>query len=97
MTLHGRHSHDLSNLNVNKKESNTLLKRQELFPETKGFVIAIQDQVIPTMNYKKYIMQDPHIENDKCRKCGIASETIQHVIEACTMLAQSDYLHRHNW
>ena len=96
MALHGRHPHDLSNPNVDKKASNAWLKRGELFPETEGFVIAIQDQVIPTKNYKKYIMLDPKVENDKCRKCRTASETIQHITGACTMLAQTDYLHRHN-
>lgn len=59
-------------------------------------MISIQDQVINTKNYKKYIIKDTSILNDKCRKCHAQPETIQHITGACTTLTQTDYTHRHN-
>ncbi|CAK1602644.1 unnamed protein product [Parnassius mnemosyne] len=73
-----------------------MVKLGSLFPETEGFLIAIQDQVINTRNYKKYILKDPNMQNDSCRKCHRLPETIQHITSACPSLAQTDYTHRHN-
>ena len=94
--LHGRHPHDLGQDHVDGKASNYWLTHGDLFPETEGFVIAIQDQVIATKNYLKYIIKDPNVTDDRCRMCGGMSETIQHVISACRVLASTDYTHRHN-
>ncbi|CAK1579245.1 unnamed protein product [Parnassius mnemosyne] len=94
--LHGRHYHDLEQPLIDKAASNQWLKIGSLFPETEGFIIAIQDQVINTRNYRKYIIKDPTVLDDKCRKCHIHSETIQHITGACPHLAQTDYTHRHN-
>ena len=57
---------------------------------------AIQDQVILTKNYLKYIVKDRAVEDDKCRKCMSGSETIQHITAGCPTLAHTEYLHRHN-
>jgi len=32
-------------------------------------IITVQDQVIPTINYKKYILKQPNTE-ELCRRCG---------------------------
>ncbi|XP_026323226.1 uncharacterized protein LOC113232673 [Hyposmocoma kahamanoa] len=94
--LHGRHPHDLEQTHINSIASNKWLKIGNLFPETEGFMIAIQDQIINTKNYRKFIIKDSSVINDKCRKCRIQPETIQHITGACTALAQTDYTHRHN-
>lgn len=94
--LHGRHPHDLEHAHIDKIASNKWLKLGNLFPETEGFMIAIQDQVINTKNYRKHIIKDPQITNDKCRRCHMQPETIQHITGACTTLTQTDYTHRHN-
>ncbi|XP_052748596.1 uncharacterized protein LOC128200170 [Galleria mellonella] len=95
-TLHGRHPHDLEQTHIDKTASNQWLKIGNLFPETEGFLIAIQDQIINTKNYRKFIIKDPTISSDKCRKCHIQPETIQHITGACVSLTQTDYTHRHN-
>src|SRR6266478_1072944 len=64
-----------------------------MYPETEGFMIAIQDQVIRTKNYQKYI-EKSGIISDLCRMCKKCSETIQHIISGC--IANTEYLHRHN-
>ncbi|XP_063891152.1 uncharacterized protein LOC110374959 [Helicoverpa armigera] len=94
--LHGRHPHDLEQPHIDTIASNKFLKIGSLFPETEGFIIAIQDQIINTKNYRKYIIKDPTATNDKCRKCHTQPETIQHITGACTTLTQTDYTHRHN-
>lgn len=93
--LHGRHIHDLEQHHIDQEASNNWLKLGYLFPETEGFNIAIQDQVINTRNYKKYILKE-NIPSDLCRKCHRQSETIQHITGACSNLAPTDYTHRHN-
>ena len=43
---------------VDKMASNARLKAGELFPEITGILIAIQDRIISTNNYKKHILKD---------------------------------------
>jgi len=83
--LHGRHSYDLSQQYVDIEASNKWLTNADLFAETEGFLTAIQDQVIPTRNYKKYIFKQPYID-EMCRRCGKESETIQRITAACEQL-----------
>ncbi|KAL0860138.1 hypothetical protein ABMA27_010445 [Loxostege sticticalis] len=94
-SLHGRHRKDLCQINVDKVASNAWLSCGELFPETEGFMIAIQDQTIETRNYQKHIMK-LRIPTDQCRKCNSGSETIQHITGACKAIVQTDYKHRHD-
>lgn len=93
-SLHGRHLQQLNQPNVDKKASNAWLRRGELFPETEGFMLAIQDQVIETRNYQKYIIKK--LPSDSCRKCNSAPETIQHITGACKAITQTDYKFRHD-
>lgn len=94
--LHGRHINELNQPYVDKNSSNKWLSLGELYGETEGFMIAIQDQVVRTKNYAKYILGDKSITDDKCRRCFQVPETIQHIISGCKMLANTEYLSRHN-
>jgi hypothetical protein len=71
------------------------LKQGSLYGETVGFMRAIQDRVIATKNYRKYILKEK-LENDKCRKCKVQAETTEHVISGCTAITNTDYLRRHD-
>lgn len=95
-SLHSRDRQDLTKPNVDKTASNAWLKRGELFPETEGFMLAIQDQIINTKNYQKHIIRDVNLQSDLCRHCHRASETIQHITRACRSISQTDYKHRHD-
>jgi hypothetical protein len=95
-SLHGRHQKVLASKHVDKEASNAWLAKAGLFPETEGFMIAIQDEVIATKNYKKHIIKDRNVLNDKCRLCQNATENIQHITSSCIKLAGSDYTKRHN-
>jgi len=48
----------------------------------KDILTAIQDQVILTINYKKYVLKQPDTD-ELCRRCGKESESIQHMTAAC--------------
>jgi len=61
----------------------------------RGFLTTVQDQVILTRNYKKYILKQPDTE-ELCRRCGKESETIQHITAACEQLAPTEYVKRHD-
>jgi hypothetical protein len=92
--LHGRHPHDLSQEHVDVEASNKWLTNADLFAETEGFLTAIQEQVILTTNYKKYIFfKQPNID-EVCRRCGKEPETIQHITAACEQLAPTEYIKR---
>lgn len=67
--LHGRYKNNIDGGHIDKTKSLKWLTLGYLFPETEGFVVAIQDQVIKTKNYEKYIMKQDNVI-DKCRKCG---------------------------
>jgi len=74
--------------------ANKQLTNADLFAETEGFLTAIQDQVILTRNYKKYILKQPDAKKLH-RRCGKESVTIQHISAACEQLASTEYVKRH--
>lgn len=92
--LHGRHANDLKQPHVDSKASNAWLKYGDLFGETEGFMVAIQDQVINTKSYRKHILKQAI--DDKCRKCHTTVESIQHITSGCKLMAHTDYTYRHN-
>lgn len=92
--LHGKHRHFLEDPKVDKFASNMWLMCGQIYPETEGYMIAIQDNVIPTKNYRKHILKEDI--TDTCRKCGKQGETIDHVISGCPDMVNTEYLQRHN-
>jgi hypothetical protein len=66
--MHRRHVYDLETLDVNYIASNARLKVSETFPQTIGFMIAIQDQVNSTDKSKQNIFKNPTSANDICSK-----------------------------
>lgn len=93
--LHGNHYSIIQHSNIDKQLSYKWLTTGQLFPETEGFVLAIQDNVIATRNYRKYIINET-IDTDVCRKCQQSRETIEHITGGCKLLAGTDYTDRHN-
>ncbi|XP_075157641.1 uncharacterized protein LOC142230907 [Haematobia irritans] len=90
--LHGRYPNLIFQSHVDLENTTNWLKYSNIYAETEGFIMAIQDGVIKTKNYRKYILHD----NDKCRRCGGASETLPHLLNSCTALTHSHYTNRHN-
>lgn len=93
--LHGRYPHEINQEHVDKQASYNWLTHGDLYPETEGFMFAIQDQVIKTNNYKKHILKE-NLDTDLCRRCKKSSETIHHIIGGCQIIAHKEYKHRHD-
>lgn len=94
--LHGRYPAEVADSAVDSLWSHKWLSIGYLFPETEGFMVAIQDQVVATRNYLKYIVKDPNVTNDSCRVCSLQQETIQHLVGGCHVLAPTEYKARHD-
>ena len=62
---------------------------------TEALIMAAQEQAIRTNNLKAKI--DKTQENSKCRMCGKAEESVNHVLSECSKLAQKEYKRRHGW
>jgi hypothetical protein len=56
---HGRNAYDLETPDVNKIEWNAWPRAGEIFPDSSGFMMAIQVPVTTTKNYKKHIFCGP--------------------------------------
>ena len=62
---------------------------------TEALIMATQEQVIKINDIKEKI--DRTQENSKCRMCGKAEETVNHVLSECSKLAQKEYKRQHDW
>jgi hypothetical protein len=70
------------------------LCKGQLYAETEGSAIAIQDQIINTKNYLKHVIRDNSVIDDKCRRCKNQQETTEHITSGCSLLAPNEYTHR---
>jgi hypothetical protein len=91
--LHGQYLKDIEG----KVDSDNIwnwLTNGELKKETEGFLLAAQDQALRTNTIKAHI--DGTSDDSKCRLCKEKEETIDHLVSACSKIAQTDYKERHN-
>ena len=63
--------------------------------ETESLLIAAQDNAIRTNHIKVRI--DKTQRNSNCWLCGDRDETINHIINECSKLAQKEYKVRYDW
>ena len=80
---------------VDQDKTHRWPKAVGLQAETEGFIIAAQDQSLPTHWYQYNILKKPDVD-PKCRLCGRFDETIDHLVSGCPELAKTEYIHRHN-
>ena len=92
--MHGRHPHDLSQQYVDRSIEQ-MADKGGFVGRNRGIFTVIQDQVILTRNYKKYILKQPDTK-ELCRRCGKELETIQHITAAFEQLAATEYVKRHD-
>lgn len=89
--LHGQYPTKTDEMNIS---SWRWLKTGYMKKETEGFLMAAQDQALPTRNYKVTIMKQ--VGTKKCRMCGERDETVMHILSECSKLAQTEYKKRHD-
>ena len=93
--LHGKYPKRVKQDDVDQEKTHRWLKAAGLKAETEGFIIAAQDQSLPTRWYQRNIIKKPNTD-PKCRLCGRFDETIDHIVSGCPELAKTEYIHRHN-
>ena len=92
--LHGQFLHRVENSNISKDHSHMWLKRGKMKPETEALITAAQDQALRTHHYEKCILKTT--QDDRCRLCRSQSETLDHIVSGCSVLAKHEYSERHN-
>ena len=78
--LHGTYPQRVKQADVDQDKTQRWLKAAGLKAETKGFIIAAQDQSLSAHWYPK------------CRLCGRFDETIDHLVSGCPELAKTEYI-----
>ena len=79
---------------VDIEQSYRWLTSGDIKGETESTIVAAQDQAISKNYLKKKILKE-EIES-KCRLCKQHEETIEHLTSGCTILANNEYLMRHD-
>ena len=92
--LHGQYPKRLEKADTDKEATNKWLRSSGLKGETEGFIIAAQDQSLPTKLYHHQIIKDG--SDPKCRLCNAYNESVDHLISGCPVLAKKEYIERHN-
>lgn len=92
--------HSVFYKNINDQHLSTsltfgFLTSPGLYSETEGFIMACQDGVFPSLQYRKQIMGAP-ITDTRCRACKTSNETTMHLLSACPKYAKNQYILRHN-
>jgi len=64
----------------------------DLKAETESEIVAAQDQALQTKYFTTKILNT----DSKCRLCQKFDETIDHIISACPILAEEQYIKRHD-
>ena len=73
----------------------TWLRKGNFKRETESLLIAAQNNAIRTNHIKSRI--DKTQQNNRCRLCGDRDETIIHIINECSKLAQKEHKIRDDW
>ena len=90
--LYGRFKRLINNISHQKIW--TWIRKGSFKRETESLLIAAQNNAIRTDDIKAII--DKTQQNSKCRLCGDRDETINHLINQCSKLAQKEYKTRHD-
>ena len=71
------------------------LRKGCLKSTTEALIMTAQEQAIRINTIKA--KTDKTQENSKCRMCGKAEDTVNHVLSECSKLSQNEYKRRHDW
>ena len=85
--VHGKYPICASDRDVNFSLTHQWLASPGLKSETEGFIIAVQDQSLPTRNFQANISENS--TDPKCRICDKHTETIGHLVSCCPILAST--------
>ena len=63
-------------------------------PREKASIINLQEQMVETR--KRKAIRGLEVKDENCRPCGEYSETVEHVLAGCRVIAGTEYLWRHD-
>jgi len=92
--MHGQLSRNLDEKLVDIEQSYRWLKSCDIKGETESTIVAAQDQAVNTNYFKNKILKKE--TESKCRLCKQHAETIDHLTSGCPILAEKEYLMRHD-
>jgi len=93
-TTHGQFCRHLDQPQIDRIASNQWLRSASLKRTTESMICAVQEQAISTKYIQKHVFKT--VNDDRCRLCKEAPETVHHIISGCTTMAPTKYLHRHD-
>lgn len=91
--MHGQFLRQTEDL-VDEEENTKWLVDGYLKKETESLIMAAQEQSLRTRKIMHAI--DHRNVDPKCRLCGQKDETVEHLVSACSKLAQTEYKARHD-
>ena len=95
MKLHGDYFNQQEALpNIDLEASRKWINSPHLRFETESLLCAAQEQALNTKYLQTKIWGTG--KSCMCRLCKVKNETVHHIISGCKMLAQTQYLYRHN-
>ena len=92
--VHGKYSIRASDPDVNSLLTDQWLLLSGLKSETESFIVAAQDQSLSVRNFQANILENG--DDPKFRVCDKHTETIDHLVSGCPILAPTEYLNRHD-
>jgi hypothetical protein len=79
---------------VDIEQSYRWLKSGDFKGKTESTIVAAQDHVTSTNNFKNKILKEK--TESECRLCKQHEETTDHLTSGCPILAKNEYLMRHD-
>ena len=92
--LHGKYLLQCRQADVDQTATHQWLRRSGLKAETEGLILAAQDQSLFTRNYQANILRNG--ASDQCRFCDNYTETVDHLVSGCPVLAVNEYQNQHD-
>ena len=92
--LHGQYLFRSQKADVDLHDTHQWLRSAGLKAETEEFIVAAQDQSLFTRNFQVNILHNG--ADPRCRFYNTNTETINHLISGCTILAPNEYTNSHD-
>jgi len=88
-SLHGKYNLRCQQADVDQEATYQWLRSSGLKSETEGFIVAAQDESLFTRNYQTNYVKN--CVDAKCRFCDNFTETVDHLIAGCPVVAPNEY------
>jgi hypothetical protein len=92
--MHEQYIRHMDRQLISEEDTFLWLSKGDLEAETESEIVAAQDQALNTKYYATKIFNTE--ADSKCRLCQQFYETIDHIISACPILTNEQYLNRHD-